>query len=456
MDQVEAHSKDYEFLVKKLSRSFADVVAGIEIVKQFIAEKNLIIYGGSAIDYALRLKGDKIYPDDTLVVPDLDMYSPDSVADSYKLADLLYNAGFEQARAICAEHIETMRVDVVDNNFIADISYRPQAIFDTLPYLNYNGMRVIHPLFQRIDMHAALSFPFDYVPREVFFARWQKDITRFNILDKYYPVEVPEHTLELRNVTVSAQIKKYPITGFLAYAIYCEMFTEIMGAAPDIFMTRYELQNDEFTFATFDRQVDIMHFDTHDAAKNLKLTDVKHYYPYINLRPECARGSLGAVAVVINSCRNRLLAINSAQIKSMDSKLRIVNIQVLLNYFISGHFIYITQKQRAALYLKMYASLLQMVRAIDAAKTYERGAPWEAFFPSVDIYGNANISISAEYALNRIHVDIDGAKPFKQPINYNVKRSRDNMVPPPAINIALIDFFKQSGEPINLPESATN
>ena len=35
----------------------------MKIVKKFILRKELIIYGGTAIDYALKLKGQKLYDD---------------------------------------------------------------------------------------------------------------------------------------------------------------------------------------------------------------------------------------------------------------------------------------------------------------------------------------------------------------------------------------------------------
>ena len=145
MESVFERSKEFEFLVTSYDPVFEDLIEAIEVVKKFIIDHKLIIYGGSAIDYALRLKGDKIYPDDLLKVPDLDMYSPNNVEHSYQLADIFYKMGYKEARAINALHMETMRVDLVDNHFIADITYRPPELFETLPYLEYKGMRIIHP-----------------------------------------------------------------------------------------------------------------------------------------------------------------------------------------------------------------------------------------------------------------------------------------------------------------------
>ena len=122
MEQIIDNSREYEHVAIEHDPMFQHVVTATARVKEFIRETGAILYGGSAIDFALRLKGDKIYPDDMLIVADLDFFSTNSVEDAYKLTDILYNMGFEEARAINAVHIGTMRVDIGDNHFIADIS----------------------------------------------------------------------------------------------------------------------------------------------------------------------------------------------------------------------------------------------------------------------------------------------------------------------------------------------
>jgi hypothetical protein len=159
----------------------------LDIVREFIVERKLILYGGLAIDYALRLRGSRIYPDEER--PDFDVYSPRSVEDAYDLADRLYKAGFNNVGAIRAIHAQTMRVKT-DFVFVADISHIPADVFASLPYVEYRGIRVLHPDYQRMDLHLAFCFPFRSAPREDVFHRWKKDLRRFNIVDKCYPVTV--------------------------------------------------------------------------------------------------------------------------------------------------------------------------------------------------------------------------------------------------------------------------
>ena len=81
----------------------------ITIVEDFIKKYDLIIKGGIAIDYALRLKGDSIYDDDEL--PDYDMIVPDTTI-CYKLARNLCKKGFPNISAIPALYPTTMTVRV--------------------------------------------------------------------------------------------------------------------------------------------------------------------------------------------------------------------------------------------------------------------------------------------------------------------------------------------------------
>ena len=161
-----------------LDRAFA-------LVKAFIAARKLIVFGGLAIDYALRLKGGGIYP--AAQRPDYDFLSPRSVDDAYDLGDALVRAGFREVSVVRAIHVQTMRVRV-DFVSVADIGYAPPAVFARIPTLLAEGLRVVHPDFQRMDMHLAFCFPFNNAPLEDISHRWRKDLARFNLLDAAYPL----------------------------------------------------------------------------------------------------------------------------------------------------------------------------------------------------------------------------------------------------------------------------
>lgn len=225
----------YDMIPIKRDPMFEDLIKATEIVREFVIRNGLIIYGGTAIDMALRLCGDKIYDDDMLQVPDLDFYSPNSIEHSYELADILYAAGFTEVRSINAIHFTARKVDIGDNHFVADIAYMPASIFERLPTLVFGGMKIIHPTFQRIDMHSAFSFPYANAPGEVVFQRWRKDFKRFWKLNAKYPVDVPvdvpsEPADSQELVIPDAVWSAAPLAGWCAFAIMTGRATHRGGA----------------------------------------------------------------------------------------------------------------------------------------------------------------------------------------------------------------------------------
>jgi len=170
----------------------AELNAALKIVHAFIIERGLILYGGLAIDFALRRKKRSLYADDEL--PDYDFYSKTNVDDASELARILHRKNFTNVSAIRRLHVQTMSVRV---NFVsvADISYVPQRLFDEmLADCVTHGpraarMNVVNPHRQMMDMHLALSLPFLDPPREAIFNRMEKDVKRYNMLWESYPIE---------------------------------------------------------------------------------------------------------------------------------------------------------------------------------------------------------------------------------------------------------------------------
>lgn len=161
------------------------VLGALEIVKMYIVKKKRILVGGMAIDYALRKKGKQLYPDNTL--PDYDFFSPQFHQDAYNIANELSRAGFTTISVINAFHASTMRVRV-RFHVVADCTYIPENLYDGLPTVKYDAFIIIHPHYQMLNQHLALSRPYSGAPLETV-SRWKKDIIRFDILDREYPVE---------------------------------------------------------------------------------------------------------------------------------------------------------------------------------------------------------------------------------------------------------------------------
>lgn len=460
--EILSKDKEFENLAIKYDPGYEAQNIGFALVKKFIEDNKLILYGGMAIDGALRLRGDKIYPDDN--IPDYDFYSPENVEHSYALADILYHKGLDEARSINALHMETMRVYSDDAHQVADITYRPKKVFDTLPYLIHDKLRIIHPNFQRIDMHSSLSFPYDGPPQEVIFARWEKDIKRFNKLDHHYPITIQGDVMPLRSVTVP--YANYVLSGFAAYAVIYNEFMkgrEDVSATAHILPTKFDITviNDtkSFVFDTLEQTCDLLHVDISKAADEYckKLMGgepedpidptvrtkyqphiATRYEPYANMIPSRIEINYMEKKINILSTKHRVLSINSVEISNMAEntpKIRVANIQFVLKQFISMHYVTLDKPKISNTYLAYYKSLLDMTKIGDR----------DIVFPSVTTYGGDNVSLSREVALNKLYVELEGIDALKIPKNYYPGRSIPNKRPHPEFDPEEVEFFREQG-----------
>lgn len=211
----------------------------ITYVQKKIIAKRFILYGGQAIDYALRLRGSSLYSE--YDVPDYDFFSSNYVEDAYEMGEY-FAKRYDNVSVIRATHPSTMRVRV---NFlvVADVTFCPAEIMTRIPTLTYRRMRIVSPEFQRLDVHSSLSNPFQNPPREVIFHRWKKDLERRILIDKYYPVKskkvkTPSPQQDIgKKVNISLgdlDIDNILITGFLGWFLFIKKYDIKTNYTPDI------------------------------------------------------------------------------------------------------------------------------------------------------------------------------------------------------------------------------
>jgi hypothetical protein len=150
------------------------------VIKQYIRDNNLIVYGGYAQNELIksRNKDDAFYSEaDT---PDIEFYSTEPLKDLINLCDLLHKKEFKYVEGVEGVHPETYKIFV---NFInyADCSYMPQNIFKNMPTIEIDGMKMTHPHFMFID---ALRV---YVDPMTSYFRLSKAFPRFTTLIHHYP-----------------------------------------------------------------------------------------------------------------------------------------------------------------------------------------------------------------------------------------------------------------------------
>jgi hypothetical protein len=234
------NEKFYENLLIKNDKFTEDIQIALGLVKKYVVNNKLILVGGMAIDLSLKLKGTQLYDDD--VLPDYDFYSPNHHIDAYKIAELLHKVGMKNITVINANHVSTMRVRV-NYTVVADVTYIPLSIYKNLPTLYYKELNIIHPHFQMIDQHRALSLPYENSPWEVITHRWEKDATRHDLLYKYYPIKKPKELLDApisdkfkltEEIKISSILFKNQCVGGFVGLLYWEQFAKKYGFKSNI------------------------------------------------------------------------------------------------------------------------------------------------------------------------------------------------------------------------------
>ena len=352
----------------------------LEAVRKFISSNHLVLFGGLAIDYALRLKGAALYPDDER--PDYDAVSPQAIDLAYKLADQLHAAGFPNVSAIRAVHVQTVRVRV-DFRSVADFGYVPADVFEQIPTFDYRGIQAVHPDFQRIDMHLALCYPYTGAPREAVFHRWKKDLKRFNMFEKYYPIEVANVaetrtlvSMPLSLIDTPADTCKHPtiaLTGFAGYAALRKALTEAADRfGPEAVKLVSNIRAPSLSFEILDNitfevpggAAEIVIVSSNDLSSiSTMISDSVTFDPYLDTLPGGVRGTLknGSGDLVVLSTSGHLLAVS--EITMNGKKFYITTPQFICLYFLC--MAHRSSGELSVLYRQYYLHTLEILQVAE-------------------------------------------------------------------------------------------
>jgi len=169
----------------KLVANSPEIKRIIGIVENFIRKKQLICYGGTAINNILP-KQDQFYNKD-VEIPDYDFYSWNALSNAKELVDIFIQEGFVEVEAKSGQHHGTYKVYV---NFIpvADISYIPKELFNAIKKesIRVAGILYAPPNLLRMGMYLELSRPDGDV------SRWEKVLKRLTLLNQHYPLSAQE------------------------------------------------------------------------------------------------------------------------------------------------------------------------------------------------------------------------------------------------------------------------
>ncbi len=158
-----------------------DIKDMLQIVEDFIIDKKLICYGGTAINNILPSYA-QFYKRD-IEIPDYDFFSNDALNHAKELAQIYFDKGYTDVEAKSGLHYGTFKVFV---NYIpiADITFMHNDIYATLSKesISIAGIKYAPANYLRMSMYLELSRPLGDV------SRWEKVMKRLNLLNKHYPL----------------------------------------------------------------------------------------------------------------------------------------------------------------------------------------------------------------------------------------------------------------------------
>lgn len=159
-----------------------DIEKIVSLVEKFIKKKQLICYGGTAINNILPKKYQ--FYDKNVDIPDYDIYSTTPLEDSKELADIYAKEGYPNIEVRTSIHEGTYKVSVIFIS-IVDITYMDETTFNNMKKdaVVLNDITYAPVNYLRMSMYKELSRPNGDI------SRWEKVFKRLNLLNHSYPLK---------------------------------------------------------------------------------------------------------------------------------------------------------------------------------------------------------------------------------------------------------------------------
>ena len=195
--EIESAIKDNLKYQKKYKKEMYTKPALFNIIEQFIVSKELVCYGGMAIN--AYLPNEKQFYDES-DIPDYDCFSPNPIKDVIELSNILAR-NMENVEVKSAMFPGTYKIFV---NFIpiVDITTLEPDIFYNIhkKSIKINNILYAPPNYLRISLYEELSRPFGDV------SRWEKIYTRLQLLNQTHPLFIQNCSISEKDFP---EIKEY-------------------------------------------------------------------------------------------------------------------------------------------------------------------------------------------------------------------------------------------------------
>ncbi|AEQ60527.1 Poxvirus poly(A) polymerase catalytic subunit-like protein [Acanthamoeba polyphaga mimivirus] len=163
----------------------------MEVIKDFIRDHQRKVYGGTALNEALKQVNPKDAIYDNYSFSDIEFYSPTPVQDLVDLCNILYRKGYKFVQGKDAQHEETYSI-FVNFQLYCDITYSPTRVFYGIKTIEIDGINYADPHFMLIDYLRMVNQPLTAAGQ-----RWEKAFERMYRLLKDYPIEDFDKRLDI-------------------------------------------------------------------------------------------------------------------------------------------------------------------------------------------------------------------------------------------------------------------
>uniref|UniRef100_A0A6C0B8E3 Poly(A) polymerase catalytic subunit domain-containing protein n=1 Tax=viral metagenome TaxID=1070528 RepID=A0A6C0B8E3_9ZZZZ len=302
----------------------------IKIVEGFIKRKQLIIYGGTAINNILP-KSDRFY-NYNYELPDYDFFSKNSLEDAKELADIYLKNGFTNVEAKSGVHHGTYKV-FVNNIGVADITYLHPEIFNSLmkDIITKEGLLYAPANFLRQSMYLELSRPNGEIDR------WEKVLKRLILLNKYYPLKIKKCKNNIqREMTTKYIITEKKIFNIVKNCFIDEKLIFIGGYANALYssyLPDYKVKSlPDFDVLSNDPLKTCNHVKKELAKENIEVT-INTYPPIGELVAEHHSLQIGEEYIAFVYKPTACHSYN--EIKIGNSKVKVGTIDTLLSFYMA-------------------------------------------------------------------------------------------------------------------------
>ena len=187
----ELSDKIQETKLQILSPTIREINSVNSIIYDYIIKNKRIVYGGFAQNKLIEIKNKNDVFYTPLDTPDIEFYSPNPIEDLINLSQILFEKGFPRVSGQEGVHNETYKLFVNFEDY-CDISYMPKNIYNEIPFMVVEGMRITDPLFMLIDSFRVYADPLTS------WWRIEKSFKRTELLLKYYPLPENKNNEKIR------------------------------------------------------------------------------------------------------------------------------------------------------------------------------------------------------------------------------------------------------------------